>query len=144
MSELSTSPSPTKSDFLPSGSRSSTSTISASSRTNTPPVELVYTLEDAHESSVLSVQFDMKEDGSGGTLVTSGSDIKACVWDVTFIRSVQGARDGDGLKSLKRGVVDEEQDEADIRVKVEKVGTLRGHMSGVLHVVLSRAWIVTW
>jgi WD40 repeat protein len=143
MPELSTSPSPTKSDSLPSGHRSSTSTISASSRINTPPVEL-YTLEDAHESSVLSVQFDLKEDGSGGTLVTSGSDIKACVWDVTFIKSVQGARDGDGLKSLKRGLVDGEEDEADIRVKVEKVGTLRGHMSGVLHVVLSRDRIVTW
>lgn len=93
---------------------------------------------------MLSAQFDLKEDGSGGTLVTSGSDVKACVWDVTFIMPVHGARGGDGLKSLKRGIAEEEDDDADIRVKVEKVGTLRGHVSGVLHVVLSRDRIVTW
>jgi len=86
----------------------------------TGQTNLVKTTERAHEGSVLSVRFEMDQNESGGILVTGSSDVTAGVWRVDFPSNAHG----------------------DIRV--ERIGTLKGHTGGVLDVALGRTRIGTW
>lgn len=82
--------------------------------------KLFKTIERAHGGSVLSVRFEMHEDGTGGMLVSGSSDLTAEVWRVVFPIDEEGT------------------------LEVERVGTLRGHTAGVLDVALGKTRIATW
>ena len=80
------------------------------------------TVAEAHAGSVLSLSFELGAGGKG-KMVTGSSDATAGVWDIQW-----GVDEERGTKQA---------------VKVDRVGTLRGHDAGVLDVVLGRERIVT-
>ena len=79
-------------------------------------LRLVKTVEEAHGGSILAVRLEMK--GKRGTILTGSSDMTAGLWEA-------------------------EMNDVAWRVEVTRVGTLRGHVGGVLDVVLGRTRIAT-
>lgn len=83
--------------------------------------ELVHTVENAHEGSVLCLELELGQKGGKGKMVTGSSDMTAGVWEIDW-----------GTDRFGKGM------------KVQKVGTLRGHDGGVLDVKLGKGHIITW
>jgi len=83
--------------------------------------ELVKTVENAHNGSVLSISSEIGVEGGKWTMITGSSDCTAGVWELQY-----------GKDGKPEGM------------KVERTGTLRGHEGSVLDVGMGKERIVTW
>ena len=79
--------------------------------------EVIKTVRDAHQGSILSLSFELENQGHTGTMLTGSSDCSVGIWDLFWVT--------DGKD-----------------VRVDRTGTLRGHEHGVLDVKLGRHKIV--
>jgi F-box and WD-40 domain protein 1/11 len=98
-------------------------------RTSTGNNELIESVPNAHDGSVLALAVDANAEGA--KMVTGSSDGTARIWDIAWGREDVGISEVEGEPG------------SGWKVEVERKGTLTGHTAPVLDVALAKDFIIT-